>query len=87
MVKELGKLTPYVRKKEGPTSCNEQRIWVAEKRSWGLFLKSTGLRHVEGLSMGADACPMPVVSREGQPSNPEDQVNGCCITDSTKVDY
>ena len=36
--------------------------------------------------MGADACPMPVIVREGLTPDPEDPVNGCCITDSTKVD-
>jgi hypothetical protein len=37
-VKELGKLTPYVRKKGGLSSRK-----AAEKRIWELFIKNTAL--------------------------------------------
>ena len=60
MVKELGKLTPYVRKKEGFTSISE----VAENCGRGLVIKTTGLCKVEGRSIGTDVCPMPVVVQD-----------------------
>jgi hypothetical protein len=59
-VKELGKLTPYLRKKGCLSSFHfgggEQvaRNWL--KR---LFTKNTGLCERESGSIGADSCPVP----------------------------
>ena len=59
LVKELGKFTPYVRKKE----C--RRKPAAVKRPNRLFTKNTGLcKHVSG-SIGTDACPVLEGQTEG----------------------
>ncbi len=61
-VKELGKLTPYLRKKGCPSSFlfvgtegeGDARNWL--KR---LFTKNTGLCERESGHIGADSCPVP----------------------------
>ena len=54
VVKELGKLTPYVRKK-GALLATEG----AEKRLWRLFIKNTALcEHASG-RIQCDACSVP----------------------------
>ena len=80
MVKELGKFTPYVRKKEGSSLTG-----VAEKCGRGLVIKTTGLCKVERRRIGTDVCPMPVVVQDRCLPEIENRANGCCITDSTKV--
>jgi hypothetical protein len=59
-VKELGKLTPYLRKKGCPS------IFLvgggegaARTRLNRLFTKNTGLCERESGSIGADSCPVP----------------------------
>eukprot|EP00801_Mesodinium_rubrum_P001642 Mrub_01642.p2 GENE.Mrub_01642~~Mrub_01642.p2 ORF type:complete len:210 (+),score=-17.85 Mrub_01642:1367-1996(+) len=51
VVKELGKLTPYVRDKEA--------LRGAEKRPWQLFIKNTALCYLARGCIQCDACPMP----------------------------
>jgi len=67
-VKELGNLTPYLRKKGCPVRVRpllpprEQRAQpegVAAQRPRRLFTKNTGLREGASRRMGADACPVP----------------------------
>jgi hypothetical protein len=63
-VKELGKLTPYLRKKGCPSS---QRAFEREREGEGaagnwlkrLFTKNTGLCERASGSIGADSCPVP----------------------------
>jgi hypothetical protein len=50
-VKELGKLTPYVR--------NKGALRGAEKRLWQLFIKNTALCQLARGCIQCDACPMP----------------------------
>ena len=61
-VKELGKLTPYLRKKGCPGRVKGERPEperAAEKGPKRLFTKNTGLCEGASRSIGADACPMP----------------------------
>ena len=61
-VKELGKLTPYLRKKGCPSSLSGSRQMdegAAVKRLKRLFTKNTGLCERESGSIGADSCPVP----------------------------
>ena len=61
-VKELGKLTPYLRKKGCPGSFVCARIQdegAAGKGLKRLFTKNTGLCQHESGSIGADSCPVP----------------------------
>ena len=56
-LKELGKLPPYVRKKEARFVGNYGP--GAQTRGWRLFTKNTALcKHVSG-RIGCDACPVP----------------------------
>ena len=63
-VKELGKLTPYLRKKGCPSrSYWEEKPDRAEGAAGNglkrLFTKNTGLCERESGSIGADSCPVP----------------------------
>ena len=60
-VKELGKLTPYLWKKGGPSNglCEEICEGVAGNGLKRLFTKNTGLCQRESGSIGADSCPVP----------------------------
>ncbi len=60
-VKELGKLTPYLRKKGGLSSfCAQHRgEEAAANRLKRLFTKNTGLCERESGHIGADSCPVP----------------------------
>ena len=59
-MKELGNLTPYVRKKGGLAARQ-----AAEKRVWELFIKNTALcQHASGC-IQSDACPMPECQGSG----------------------
>ena len=60
-VKELGKLTPYLRKKGCPSSLSALHLdeGVAVKRLKRLFIKNTGLCERESGHIGADSCPVP----------------------------
>ncbi len=60
-VKELGKMTPYLRKK-GCLSTFTLRVWgeeVAKERLNRLFTKNIGLCERESGRIGADSCPVP----------------------------
>ncbi len=57
MLKELGKLTPYLWKKGYPFLGNQER--VALTRGKRLFTKNTGLCEVARRRIGSDACPVP----------------------------
>ena len=57
VLKELGKLTPYLWKK-GYLSRGNPR-GVALTRGWRLFTKNTGLCEVARRRIGTDACPVP----------------------------
>ena len=61
-VKELGKMTPYLRETGCHGSVNlklgEHEV-AAEKRPKRLFIKNTGTCKVERRRIGADACPVP----------------------------
>jgi hypothetical protein len=60
-VKELGKMTPYLRKK-GCLSTFTRHAWgeeVAKKRLNRLFTKNIGLCERESGRIGADSCPVP----------------------------
>jgi hypothetical protein len=63
LVKELGKLTPYLRKKACRAQVREpsapERGAVAAKRPRRLFTKNTGLCEGASRRIGADACPVP----------------------------
>jgi len=56
VVKELGKLTPYVRNKGALIVFGRKG---AEKRLWGLFIKNTGLCEQVTGCIQSDSCPMP----------------------------
>jgi hypothetical protein len=61
-VKELGKLTPYLRKKGYLSSfspARERDEQVTENWLKRLFTKNTGLCEHESGSIGADSCPVP----------------------------
>ena len=60
-VKELGKLTPYLRKKGCPSSFGAQHRGegAAVNRLKRLFTKNTGLCEHESGRIGADSCPVP----------------------------
>ncbi len=61
-VKELGKLTPYPRKKGGLsrlTLGGEKAEQAAGKGLKRLFTKNTGLCERASGSIGADSCPVP----------------------------
>lgn len=60
-MKELGKFTPYVRKKGGLAARQ-----AAEKRLWELFIKNTALCELGRGRIQSDACPMP--ERQGSGS-------------------
>ena len=65
-VKELGKLTPYLRKKGCPSSLVSARTrGEGAAGNWlkRLFTKNTGLCERASGSIGADSCPVP----EGEP--------------------
>ena len=55
-VKELCKMTPYLRKKECLGAC--KRDEAAVKRLRRLFTKNLGLCKCESIRIGADACPV-----------------------------
>ncbi len=59
-MKELGKLTPYVRKK-GALPVREG----AEKRLWELFIKNTALCKDASRRIQSDACPIPECQESG----------------------
>ena len=61
-VKELGKLTPYLRKKGCPGSflaLPQEGERAAVKRLKRLFTKNTGLCQRASGCIGADSCPVP----------------------------
>ena len=61
-VKELGKLTPYLRKKGCPVRVKRTRVeleGVAGSRLKRLFTKNTGLCEGASRRIGADSCPVP----------------------------
>ena len=60
-VKELGKLTPYHRKKGCPSSLLSLRADEGAAGNWlkRLFTKNTGLCQRESGRIGADSCPVP----------------------------
>jgi hypothetical protein len=60
-VKELGKLTPYLRKKGGLSRGRSCIVLekAARNRLNRLFTKNTGLCEHESGSIGADSCPVP----------------------------
>ena len=63
-VKELGKLTPYLRKKGCPSSLLSLCAGTGSERAAGnwlkrLFTKNTGLCERASGSIGADSCPVP----------------------------
>jgi hypothetical protein len=60
-VKELGKMTPYLRKKGCPSSvwAKPKSEGVAKERLNRLFTKNIGLCERESGSIGADSCPVP----------------------------
>ena len=82
-MKELGKLTPYVRKKGGLSSRK-----AAEKRVWELFIKNTALCQDASPSIQSDACPMPECQGSGSAKAKlatEAPVNGGRNYDGPKV--
>ena len=61
-VKELGNMTPYLRKKGCPSSflsLERGGEGAAVNRLKRLFTKNTGLCEHESGSIGADSCPVP----------------------------
>jgi hypothetical protein len=60
-VKELGNMTPYLRKKGYPSSFLSltRGEGVAVNRLKRLFTKNTGLCERASGSIGADSCPVP----------------------------
>ena len=62
-VKELGNMTPYLRKKGCPSSflSRKRREGEGAAVNWlkRLFTKNTGLCEHESGSIGADSCPVP----------------------------
>src|SRR5882762_4140958 len=60
-VKELGKLTPYLRKKGCPSSFCALHRGEGVAGNWlkRLFTKNTGLCEHESGYIGADSCPVP----------------------------
>ena len=82
-MKELGKLTPYVRKKGG-LPVRE----AAEKRVWELFIKNTALCQDASPRIQSDACPMPECQGSGSSQEKlatEAPVNGGRNYDGPKV--
>ena len=61
MLKELGKLTPQLRDKEGPLL----KQGAAQNRGWRLFIKNTGLSKIAILGIGSDACPVLATKGKG----------------------
>ena len=62
MVKELGKIPPYLRDKEDPVTC-VRLAWVlgcgvAENREKRLFIKNTGACEAVRRCIRTDACPV-----------------------------
>ena len=56
MLKELGKMHPYLRNK-GDLFLGNQG-WVAQSWGWRLFTKNIGLCEVAIRRIGSDACPV-----------------------------
>ena len=57
MLKELGKMHPYLRNKGDLSLGNQGR--VAQSRGWRLFTKNVGLCEAARRRIGSDACPVP----------------------------
>ena len=79
-MKELGKITPYVRKKEA--------LRGAEKRHRELFIKNTALCELATGCIQCDACPMPECHGTGLASaklGTQAPVNGGRNYDGPKV--
>ena len=57
VLKELGKLLPYLRKKGALILGNQSE--GTQSRGWRLFTKNTGLCEVARRRIGSDACPVP----------------------------
>ena len=62
MVKELGKIPPYLRDKEDPVVSQRLACWwgrgVAENREKRLFIKNTGACEAVRRCIRTDACPV-----------------------------